>query len=381
MKKYVLFITILVVSFSSISTVYAKDPLKKSNYTELTLNKNITPIFNVQNLAQPLLANQEKKILLQKKSQILIEDEKQILQKSDGNDVLIHNNGAPIRTNIISNEPLGTTMMTDSQNQDIPDISSHNHTINKDPAKENKLFAIYFGESSGIEYESYIFANQASMRDTDIASNLNTLKRTMDSEIEKNPIQRAGVKPIYRNINLIENHWGGKAVSISSTIAFIKRASNIDVDGKKSSVWDVACQATQVESFNKSHVVSQYTWLNTNQPNQILFSWGPVGSTSEGTHSVSIGVPLSTQWNYSFKTTGFARKDMTSKSGKYGKWRFYTSNYNKSSLTTKPAIRISNSKGDLIIKVRHQATVTRLLSTRQSYTCDAGAQTFTFPDR
>ena len=66
MKKYVLFITILVVSYSSISTEYAKDPLKKSNYTELTLNKNITPIFNVQNLAQPLLANQEKKFYCRK---------------------------------------------------------------------------------------------------------------------------------------------------------------------------------------------------------------------------------------------------------------------------------------------------------------------------
>lgn len=302
MKKYILLIILLTLTFFSISAVYTEN-------TGFIQTKMAAPVFN-----------------LQEKSRISIDDEKKILQKSKGNDVLVHNNGSPIRTNSLS--------------------------------KGHNLFAVYLGSVSGIEYESYIFSNQPGMRIAEIVSELNTLKRIMGSEIEKRPAHYTEAKPVYRNMSWTCSHWGEKAVRISSVIAFTKQTSNADVDGKGASIWDVSCPAVQVESFNRACIVSQYTWLNVNRPDQILF-----------------------KWNCGFKAPGFAIKDMTSKAGKYGKWKVYTSNCNQRRLTAKPAIRVSNAKGDLTIKMRHRVTVTRLLSTRQSYTCDTGTQTFTFPDR
>lgn len=288
--------------------------------------------------------------------------------------MLIHNNGNPIITNIISNEDLDYNPLMEtpknSDNEEENDIT------------DNNLFAVYTGERNGIQYESYVFSNSTEISNDEIVLRLEKMDHSMTATLNQDSATVATkAKQYYRNVSMAENCWKGSKAIITSTFSFIRRTSNADIDGKKGSIWDVACKNAQLETSN-CYIRDFYTWINTNQPNQKLLSWGPIEDKSvSGTNSVSLsgmGIP---SWSDTVLAKGFARKTDTSKSGKYGKWKFYTTSYNQDKLIVEPAIRVSNTKGSLVIKVKHQAGVTRMFSVRKFSDFNTGAQEFTFSDQ
>lgn len=267
-----------------------------------------------------------------------IEDSEQQLveQETAAKDVLVHNNGLPIQTN----------MFADGD------------------AQGNYLVAVYYTEFQGVPVERYFFTNEP---DRDKKALLNYVANEEMTPLTENPAFSAIAASSDIVKDYIWNHKKGSTVmaKLSTTVTFRRRTKTAEINGKKGSVWDVRSN-TQYEKFKAQRINGYRTRLSVNQTNQKLISYGPVGNTSGGSVTVSLtGLSVPTL-AYSFSISGFSVEDLSSKSGKYGRWSFQDKFGSMNSMTTAPAVRASNTSGSFVTELSHVATMIPPSSTSSS---------------
>ena len=316
-------------------------------------------------------------------------------ENSSNQAVFYHNNGLPIETsgiislddneNLLSNEEYAADdkkLAADCEKEGYDYIND-----GEDDVPDN-VFGIYFYKTpQGILGEILVTANSKSMTPAEISEGIDSGLENAYEKYEKDDISvntDASKKTALKSISKTCKDGDTKVATITGTVTLLRQSKNATIDKEKCSLWDVG-MFVQVECVNKRKVISEYTWLNTNQTNQKLVQYGPVGDKgkSDGySFSFSVGGFASASFDAVFGGS-YKRQDMTTLSGKYGKWKVYTdTTAMKSSLTTHPAIRCSNTKGNFVSKAKLQVKLMHLVGrTYHSKTFTWGTKTFTLTDR
>lgn len=251
-----------------------------------------------------------------------------------------------------------------------------------------KVFGIYiYKTESNTLGEAIITSNGNEMSPDEISDNIATSIKNGTARLssEQSTIKAAQKNPDVRTISTTYKSGTTKVATLTGSVTHDRKTKNASIDGKAGSIWDVDMFA-EVECTNGRKVSSEYIWLNTNQTNQKLIKYGPVGDKGKsGGYTITLAAAYGIA-SISFPVTfggSYTRTDMTSLSGKYGKWKIATdSTAAKSSLTTQAAIRTSNTSGSLIIKGKMEITLINLVGRSwRSTTYTWGTQTYTIADR
>lgn len=300
----------------------------------------------------------------------------QQLKENDG--LLVHNNGDPIETDIVS-----------------------------DGGEEFNLFAIHKTEVNGSNYETYYFEN----REESDLSQLKEEAQKEQVEIEINELGYTEEEPkedelfsfanIFSSISSIfvaptaqaaiasqpkgghykTYNWtfystlGGvksKLGTFSSVNHLTRKSSDTSINGKKGSVWDVKTENTWNATGAPARLEKQTTRLAVPYSAQKLLSYGPK-TKSNGSATVTLEQIL-TPMQWSFKLSNFSLKDSSSISNKYGRW-IYTRNLGyPDPFVTKPGIRASNTSGNFALQVSHTLNI-------DYKDHNTGVMTISVPDR
>lgn len=209
----------------------------------------------------------------------------------------------------------------------------------------NKVFGVFASKKGDVNYQLYIISNDEEMKISDIVEKINKYSKN------ENELKASSTNSYYRDYNW-NLRYSNKVdyVTITTTVHLSRKSSNANINGSTGSVWDII-SSTQTEATD-TYIREHYTRLSANQPNQKLVDWGPEGSNQTGSVSVSLNSMGVAAASYSFNIGNFTVTDLSSKSEKYGRWKFDTSKQ-KRTLKTKPGIRVTNTKGDLYIDVSH----------------------------
>lgn len=294
-------------------------------------------------------------------------------------ELLIHNNGKPLETNIL--------------------------TENKE---NHKLFAVYQVEINGVDYESYYFENREE-------SNLNNLKEQVKKDKEKiknksiqieeeknnkeknNKTDQFTLTNIFNSLkSLVETpkayavasepsggyyrfyNWtfyggsfGTTKLGVYSTVTHLDRkTASANIDGKSGSVWDI--KADNKWDASSGRLDQQITRMAVPYTNQRLISYGPEDKNS-GTVSVTLS-QIVNPMEWTFTLNQFSVDDVSSTYNKYGRW-IYNRNWGfPDPYITKPGIRVSNTSGNFAMQHSHSFQI----SYETHYT---GTVTISVPDR
>lgn len=264
-----------------------------------------------------------------------------------GDNIILHNNGDPIKTNIFERKD------------------------------GNELFAIALNNINGIEQKTYYIKN---IDDIDMKSLLNDIdtQEEVNATVENNiPMASSSV----RNYKWDFYATGKDGVkrqqgSLATSISFARRSKSTSINGVKGSVWDID-SSSQLLSRSNGFINNHATRIDVNQPNQTLYSWGPYDS-GKTTATVSLnGLVNPKEW--SFPINGFSVNDDSKKGSKYGRWTYnahITTAPKK--MNTRPGVRVTNTKGKLVTKLSQTAKIATPYAISNHST---GVITIYIPDR
>lgn len=243
----------------------------------------------------------------------------------------LHNNGNPINSDIMENEPSG------------------------EPIDNAKLFAIYKGVLNGIDVESYYF---------EVADEVNLDEIKVKVEEDRNKFKTlssfssiSSISPIseyYRTYTWTVPGNPTGTYTIVSNNQLSRATTNANVDGKAASIWNVhgfhsitAKGGWGVKSFDTKMDVGAGTY-------QKLLSYGPFTDVLGWAINVdlkNITSPIS--WGFNIGATQLY--DQSSLTSHYGKWHYY-SPVPTGKLITEPGVRASNANGRFVLGLTHSFT-------------------------
>lgn len=260
------------------------------------------------------------------------------LAKSDKKGVLVHNNGKPIKTDIVQD------------------------------GEDNKLFAVYTEDANGANYETYYFENtnevniEAIKEDTSTTelpslegdSGLSTQSIEIGDEPEKE-YDLAGVKDVPSGGYYKTYKWTFKnslgTIGVYTSVNHYDRASkSANIDGKTGSVWNVHAE----NNWNPSvyaRLDQQRTRMSAAYSSQKLLSYGP---KDDGGGSVNVslsGILNPMSWN--FDIGYFSLDDISSIANKYGRWEYNRNLGYADPFISEPGLRVSNTLGNLATQLSH----------------------------
>ena len=151
--------------------------------------------------------------------------------------------------------------------------------------------------------------------------------------------------------------------NLSTTLEFHRRSDDTDFNGKSASVWDIE-SFSQLEQKTAHRINDLYTRLDVDKSAQELISYGPTGSQSGGSASVSLSGFVPTI-SYDFDMDGFSMKDLSSMSSNYGRWHFYDGFGNVDSFSVTPGVRATNTSGDFVLELSHIAEISFILTSEE----------------
>ena len=312
----------------------------------------------------------------------------------DSNAVLYYNNGKPLDASKIivfeeayEDELSNSTEQLTSDEEELRalcEAQGYEYVNDGEDTSETKVFGVYvYKTGSGNIGEIVITSNDDEMSikeiSGDIAEGINVGDKAILSSnatvlaTTSNPIVKSYIKRCEVNDTLV--------AKINRTATLKRTSKNAEINGKACSLWNVD-MFVQVTSYEGRRISTEYMWLNTNQSDQTMTKYSPVGDKgkSDGYElsfsAAGVGASISFGGNYK-------RTDLTSMEGKYGKWKFSTdTTAMKSKLTTQTAIRCTNTSGSITIKGKVQITLLNLVGrTYHSKQFTLGANTWTIDDR
>ncbi|HWO77769.1 MAG TPA: hypothetical protein VNM69_18025 [Bacillus sp. (in: firmicutes)] len=282
--------------------------------------------------------------------------EPEILELMEDNDaVLLHNNGKPIETDIVS-----------------------------EGGEDFNLFAIHKTEENGSEYETYYFENRevadlSELKETaeneQEAIEINESEDTEVEESEENnifssistffetPKVQAAVKSHPKGGYYRTHNWtfyGGignkmKMGTYSTVHHLNRKSSNANINGKNGSIWDVKAENTWKPTGAPARLENLTTRMEMPYKNQLLLSYGPK-KKSNGSVTVTLEQILTPmQWSFTIKQFGFS--DSSSIPSKYGRWTYTRESGYPNPFVTKPGIRASNTSGNFALQVSHTLNI------------------------
>ncbi len=221
------------------------------------------------------------------------------------------------------------------------------------------LFAIISYETNGIRYINYVLSDDNEMSNSEITSELKKSMSATQCLLDENSLftsVNAGTTGTGKYVHTPSWKLKGNSdwdyLRINSAVEMTRRSSTAVINGKNGSIWDCVAR-TSFETSGTQYVGNTYTRLSVSDfANQELLDWGPTGEKT-GTISVSLSSPASATFSYTFNTSNKI-KNLSSQSGKYGRWNI-TSMQRPQTITFKPAIRISNTEGNVAVDISHTA--------------------------
>lgn len=237
-------------------------------------------------------------------------------------DVLIHNNGEKLNTNLL---------------------------IEKNGFD---LVAVHKVITDDYDYAQYYFS------DENINGNIENIKEEIQNE------DLVGAKSMY-NDKLLRNSYirnfswnfpfnGSTAYTLTNSISLERKNNKVNIDGVTGSAWDISSLASIETKISGGRLSDQYTRLSVQAfGSQKLIDYGPASTSAQnvGVSLNGLGIP-SISW--SFNIGNWTTKDLSSLSNKYGRWRFVGPMLGFSQkVTTKPGIRASNTRGNFGLEVSH----------------------------
>lgn len=249
-----------------------------------------------------------------------------------GENIIMHNNGLPIKTNIFEEK------------------------------HGNELFAITVNNTNGIEQKTYYFSQNIDNIEMDkLLDNINDQEDinndTIKTQFKDSKSTRLSDIKHYKWDFYATGKDGVKRQqgSLATSVGFNRKSSNTTVNGVKGSVWDVD-SFSQMLSRSNGFIDNHVTRLDVNYTNQQLYSWGPY-DTGETTAKVSL-TGLITPESWEFPLNGFKVNDLSNKGSKYGRWQYKSHLLSGTTkMNTKPGMRVTNTKGNFGLKLSQTAKI------------------------
>ncbi|MET3574240.1 hypothetical protein ACFFIY_12215 [Bhargavaea ullalensis] len=314
-------------------------------------------LFELKGFAQSIKIDEWIETEQQSSIEIIDREEKKSASQKSTNEnfLLLHNNGEPINTNIINGK-----------------TDFYLEAISKNKVNGMEVIDYYFNQVDNKERDLSDIKETASERSKEILNDIKNEKNIDSSQYSTFAVASVS-NPVVRNFNWTFN---SSSHYLTTTVEMSRRSSNASINGVKGSVWDVITNTQYERKTGLRYLNNLYTRLAVPYTYQTLLDWGPA-STNSGDVSVSLsgaGVP---GISYNFSTgTLYNTSDLSSKSSKYGRWKFSRAVYPvyANRLTTRPAIRSSNTKGNFALQLSHSLVF-------DNVTNNTGVITITTPDR
>ncbi|WP_297523171.1 hypothetical protein [uncultured Clostridium sp.] len=250
------------------------------------------------------------------------ENTKNILNVEKNKDVLIHNNGEKLETNLL---------------------------VEKNGFD---LVAVHKVITDDYDYAQYYFS------DENIDGDIENIKKEIKDKnlvAAKSIYNEKLLKNSYvRNFSWNFNYSGSTVYKLTNSVSLERKNNKVNIDGVTGSAWDISSVAAIESQVSNGRINDQYTRLSIQAfGSQKLIDYGPSSTTSQnvGVSLSRLGIP-SVSW--SFNIGNWTTKDLSSFSNKYGRWRFVgpVIGYSKR-VTTRPGIRASNTRGNFGLEVSH----------------------------
>lgn len=238
------------------------------------------------------------------------------IKSNERENIIFHNNGKPINTNLFLDK------------------------------QGNELFAISLETENGQDRYTYHMADTNEIDMNDKISNIfkeEFATKNLTKGLTGDGLFIDNFKwDFYATINGTKQQQGSL-----STSALMKRDS---ASSNSQSLWVVE-ESSQLLSRSNREIKDHKVRLDANQSTQILHDWGPKSQTNGDELSVSLsGLKDPSSWKFSIK--GFSFVDLSRKASKYGRFQFVNKGiFASRELNVKPAITVSNQKGNLYIKM------------------------------
>lgn len=237
-------------------------------------------------------------------------------------DILIHNNGEKLDTNLL---------------------------IEKNGFN---LVAVHKVITDDYDYAQYYFS------DENINGNIEDIKEEIQNE------DLIGAKSLY-NDKLLKNSYlrnfswnfsynGSTAYTLTNAVSLERKNNKVNIDGVTGSAWDISSVASIESKISNGRINDQHTRLSVQAfGSEKLIDYGPSSTSAQsvGVSLSGLGIPTA---SWAFNIGNWTTKDLSSLSSKYGRWRFIgpIAGFSKS-VTTRPGIRASNTKGNFGLEVSH----------------------------
>lgn len=245
--------------------------------------------------------------------------ENQVLSNDDT--FILHNDGKPISSNI-------------------------------NVENETNLFAIFIDDIDGNLYTSYYFENVDSVDSESLIDDVSKAESINISNYENINISA--------ETNAIKNlTWtykdpvlGNKVAVVTTSLNAVRKSSTSTM-----SVWDIKTTSQlEITISGLARINQQRTRLSlAKSSTEKLIDWAP-DSNGSSSEKVSLdGIVTPSTWE--FQVSGYKYKDLSSMSGRYGRWEFNSAILPSSKWKSKPGIRATNSKGQFYVEVSHTANI------------------------
>ncbi|OJE50035.1 hypothetical protein BAQ49_23585 [Bacillus proteolyticus] len=228
-----------------------------------------------------------------------------LLKKNSAGIQLHHNNGNPIKTNILESSP-----------------------------KTNLyLFAVSDYYINKISYRDYYFSEAKT-------ENIETIQKESTHSLEKILHSNSYTsKSVTAKRNYHYSFYSG--AELTTTITFSQNSSVVDINEKTGSVWDITASHTMKNTVINPPFISWHTQLSVPYSSQLLIDFAP-DSTMLPTRIFS-------------NLTDFSINSSSSLSDKYGSWTLEKNLFNSVPKTAQmnTKIRTSNTAGNLGLQLSH----------------------------
>ncbi|APC42824.1 hypothetical protein [Clostridium estertheticum] len=356
MKCFFRKLSILVVSFSLISTnvIFATTTTQPE---QNLISKNVKSATTTTQPEQKLKSKGFKEVTSIEWNEATSKTDALPKNKTkDGLDIskgktIIQNNGNPIKTNMLSKKD------------------------------GNELFAVTTDIKNGISYKTYYFANTESIDMNDVLKKIDDASETISPEsaslLASTPVGTGSLVHIFNYSNYAIVSGVKRVIStLTENIEFTRKSDNTMISttadtAKVGSIWDITATSQLAIVYSPLNIASLSTNLNVNWSNENLLSYSP--KVTSGTVSIGLAGILPT-FNYAFPSGPFNIIDRSSTANKYGDWLFTSKLYPKV-FNTKPAVRVTNTSGNLALSFKHTITI------QNGPSFSSGAMTVYVPDR
>jgi hypothetical protein len=295
--------------------------------------------------------------------------------KLNGKAKFIHNNGKPIKTDIISPDENGNT---------------------------SYLVGVYQTELDGSQYEKYFFSNINYVDIFEIKDEvvnitklikanpkayINKLTNGKAKQLEQEKEEPEKTTDVSISAIVIEpsgGYWrdykwtyyhpyiGIKSGVFTSSLHFDRKSYGADINGVQGSVWDIHSFNQYEAEYYRIDIMR--TRMDVNYSAQRIHSYGP---SDDAGFDVKVDLTnLVSPSSWSFGVGSVITNNMSSIANKYGYWSWtHTWDFMQDPFVTEPGMRVSNTSGSLAIKHSHTH------HTSYAYWHGTGVVTTYIPDR